>query len=252
MNRHWLLLLFVLVGCVGCKRVNLHERRARLQDLHASNYRSTTGFQSTRWGMTRDEVRALYPAARDSAEGDILVFTEVADRPAGVVFHFTDDHLGSVIVRFTSPVDILEEHKALVKVLSSKYERRPDDQEEEYKGDAQRANRRAMSTDIAWTYAWLAEPSTASSEQHAKTTTDTVPKLPADAASRTDAFVNQLHFLRFALWELRETDVKLVGGQGRQSKLLTLYLESIEYAHIIRADLQATLKQQRLSQARGL
>ena len=66
-------------------------------------YRSTEGYQKTRWGMSRAEVEAVYPKAQRMAlDGHDAVALEgdVAGKKAGTFFVFTQDRLASVAIVF--------------------------------------------------------------------------------------------------------------------------------------------------------
>jgi hypothetical protein len=63
-------------------------------------YRSASGFQGARWGMTPVEVSKAFPKATRQASGDLVARTIVADYPATVLFRFVDERLWAVEVGF--------------------------------------------------------------------------------------------------------------------------------------------------------
>lgn len=126
-------LLPVCLLATGCgtsaRQQELLERRSAIRasnDAFAADelvhYRGKSGFQETRWGMSPDEVRALYPRARTtSSEGDLRVVTEVTDRMATVDFKFTLNKLATVSLSFTTLNPLREDFDALSELLSIKY-----------------------------------------------------------------------------------------------------------------------------------
>jgi len=63
-------------------------------------YRSESGFQQTRWGMTESEVSVLFPGISRKPSGEMATRTAVANFPAQVHFLFVDGRLWSVDVSF--------------------------------------------------------------------------------------------------------------------------------------------------------
>lgn len=92
----------------------------------AKDWRSSEGFQAARWGMTKAEVRKLFPGARQQKHGDdalAISKTQVADRMASVVFFFVMDRLASVVVSFevAASNDVTSKFDRLVELLKKKY-----------------------------------------------------------------------------------------------------------------------------------
>ncbi|TQF15718.1 hypothetical protein FJV41_12045 [Myxococcus llanfairpwllgwyngyllgogerychwyrndrobwllllantysiliogogogochensis] len=147
------LLLFVLVGC-GSRHhgPTVHERRAAIRAVHAQKYGSSDGFQSTSWGMTRDQVRAMYPGTQETSRGDLVLTTALAEHPAQVFFLFADGRLGSVFVRFATPSDVRNDHQEVVELLTSKYGRAAK------RGSSRRVQRYRESLDLAWLLSQSAPP----------------------------------------------------------------------------------------------
>src|SRR5690242_15833394 len=109
--RYLLLTALVLAACATERQgPSALERRdyvrAANRALNEGTYRSRDGFQSTRWGMTRDEVASLYPAVESLPRGALALSMTVAERPARVIFLFTKGRLSVVRVRFTQFKDV--------------------------------------------------------------------------------------------------------------------------------------------------
>lgn len=153
MLRYGWLLLFLLVGC-GSRHhgPTVHERRAAIRAVHAQKYGSSDGFQSTSWGMTRDQVRAMYPDTQETSRGDLVLTTALAEHPAQVFFLFADGRLGSVFVRFATPTDVRNDHQEVVELLTSKYGRAAK------RGTSRRVQRYRESLDLAWLLSQSAPP----------------------------------------------------------------------------------------------
>ncbi|MCP3167038.1 hypothetical protein [Myxococcus qinghaiensis] len=123
-------LCLLATGCgTSARHQQLLERREAIRTSNEAfaieelaNYRSKSGFQETRWGMSSDEVAALYPGARaTSSQGDLRVATRVTDRPATVDFKFTMNKLAAVSLRFDTDAPLREDFDALAELLSIKY-----------------------------------------------------------------------------------------------------------------------------------
>jgi|GEM_PF-5162480 len=150
------LVLFVLVGC-GSRHhgPKVHERRAAIRAAHAEKYGSGDGFQSTSWGMTRDQVRAMYPDTRETERGDLVLATALAEHPAQVFFLFSGGRLGSVFVRFATPTNVRVDHQEVVELLTAKYGRAAK------RGTSRRVHKYRESLDLAWVLTQSAPPTPA-------------------------------------------------------------------------------------------
>jgi hypothetical protein len=88
-------------------------------------YRSAAGFQSTRWGMTLEEVLKLYPKAARQRGESLQVKMSVAEYPVTVVFKFISGRLWAAEVGFqvdsTSPDRDVPRTLELRRLFSSKY-----------------------------------------------------------------------------------------------------------------------------------
>ncbi|MCK8502095.1 hypothetical protein [Myxococcus fulvus] len=140
----WMVVLLLAGGC-GSRHhgPTVHERRAAIRAEHERKY-GGEGFQSTHWGMSRAEVRVLYPEALVTAREDLVVSTTLAERPARVFFLFAGDKLGSVFVRFATPEVLRDEHQQMVEVLNAKYGR------PRKRGSSRRVLKYRESIDLAW------------------------------------------------------------------------------------------------------
>ena len=88
-------------------------------------YRSESGFQNARWGMTPAEVSKAFPKATRQASGDLVARMAVADYPATVRFRFIDARLWAVEVAFgvdhTRPDQDVRKTLDLRRLLAKKY-----------------------------------------------------------------------------------------------------------------------------------
>lgn len=89
------------------------------------SYRSESGFQGARWGMTPGEVSRAFPRATRQPSGDLLAKMAVADYPAKVRFRFIDARLWAVEVAFdvdpTRPDQDVRKTLDLRRLLAKKY-----------------------------------------------------------------------------------------------------------------------------------
>ncbi|GEN10888.1 hypothetical protein MFU01_59250 [Myxococcus fulvus] len=151
----WMVVLLLAGGC-GSRHhgPTVHERRAAIRADHERKY-GGEGFQSTHWGMSRAQVRALYPEALVTAREDLVVSTTLAERPARVFFLFAGDKLGSVFVRFATPEVLRDEHQQMVDVLNAKYGR------PRKRGSSRRVLKYRESIDLAWLLTKTSPPASA-------------------------------------------------------------------------------------------
>lgn len=173
-----------------------------------ANYQGKSGFQETRWGMSPDEVRALYPEARTtSSEGDLRVATRVTDRPATVNFRFTLNKLAAVSLRFDTDAPLREDFGALSELLSMKYgapTSRRDTAE-----DAEQRLRVAESLNLS-----LGEGTSRS-----RTTGD---DHAYEERRRIEALAAKTDYQLEKTWKDSETKLQLSGWQQPDAKYLTL------------------------------
>lgn len=90
----------------------------------AAGYRSSEGYQKSKWGMSREEVTALFPSVRP-VKTHLGMQTETAGRQSVTIFMFTDIGLAAVIVTFPadrlSGGEYLRDFEELKGTLVSKY-----------------------------------------------------------------------------------------------------------------------------------
>jgi hypothetical protein len=88
-------------------------------------YRSESGFQGARWGMTPAEVSKVFPKATRQASGDLLAKMAVADYPAAARFRFIDARLWAIEVAFSvdhaRPDQDVRKTLDLRRLLATKY-----------------------------------------------------------------------------------------------------------------------------------
>lgn len=107
---------------------SLTERRDAIRQSNTEHraefertYRGEEGFQSTRWSMSPQEVKALYPSAQVVSPMILFVNTQVVERPANVYFFFTEGRLALVSVEFIPPEDVRSGYSDLDSLLTKKY-----------------------------------------------------------------------------------------------------------------------------------
>ncbi|QSQ12296.1 hypothetical protein [Myxococcus landrumensis] len=283
MNRYGWMVLF-LVGC-GSQH---HGARVHERGMGPSrDYRSGEGFQATRWGMGREEIRGLYPSVRETPRGDLVVETEIDERPVRVFFLFADGQLGSVFVRFATPEDLQKDHRSMVKLLASKYGRPAQD------GISRRVNRYRDSIDLAGVLtkevplevagtssgsmpevaggALTAVVRPEDSEEMARTleawpgdavpvqetpqTTEGAPPVVSALESpgqveegEPEVLFSPHGYVKVATWKEREMAIQLLGYSAPRGALLTLHYESHTYSRAIRNALNPLLAELREEQ----
>ncbi|NNC09232.1 hypothetical protein HJC10_41240 [Corallococcus exiguus] len=107
-------------GCASGKPTAL-ERRQAVRDSLDKTYRSTEGFQTVRWGMTPEEVRAALPEASVAPDGTLRMKTAIAEVPAEVALGFLDNRLAAVDVFFPDVADPRTFHSLMRDLLTRKY-----------------------------------------------------------------------------------------------------------------------------------
>ena len=244
MNRLWVVVALGLLGCGP----SVSQQRELLQAGYARHQRGSEGFQSTRWGMTPDEVRALYPDAQPTTRGDLFVATELAGLRGLVLFVFTEGHLGNVLVRFTETFDVRQEHQVLVDAMVAKYGR-PRGYRTLLNEDASHANRRKLGTDLSWVLAFFTDTLPQSRPAPGEPVPTYAVEVPPDAVARADGFVKSIDALVTAIWRTEETSVYLMGGQGRSERMLTLHYEGRAFAQVVRADVFEDIATRRRARA---
>ncbi|WP_342377245.1 hypothetical protein NVS55_38205 [Myxococcus stipitatus] len=276
MNRFGWLVLF-LVGC-GSQH---HGARVHERGVDSSgDYRSGEGFQVTRWGMGREEVRGLFPTVRETPRGDLVAETEIDERPVRVFFLFADGRLGSVFVRFATPEDLQKDHRSVVKLLASKYGRPAKD------GISRSVNRyrdsidlaallgRALPPEVAGTSSGGA-PAPAPTEapvgealmpvvrpEDSEEMARTLQAWPGDgveggapeesevgsSGAEPEVPFSPHGYVKVATWDEREMAIQLLGYSAPRGALLTLHYESHRYSRAIRNELNRLLAELREEQ----
>ncbi|MCY1043784.1 hypothetical protein OV208_20865 [Corallococcus sp. bb12-1] len=118
------LMLGLSVGCATRREgPTAQQRREALRDWErqGSRYRSPEGFQEARWGMTLEEVQALFPEA-GLLNGNALRWkTLLAKMPAIVTLGFVENRFAAVDVFSPEVRNSREAHLLLRRLLSRKY-----------------------------------------------------------------------------------------------------------------------------------
>lgn len=217
-------------------------------------YRSDDGFQDTRWGMSPEDVKALYPKAwMTSPQGDLRVTTQVAERSATLGFVFVQDKLAAVSVGFDLAASLRDEFNALSRALGAKYG------EPELNKDTA-----AAAADRLW---WIearnrSTESTARLRESSRQRGVRDPRAnrdPVDAQDRAweeearlDEFQARFDFALEQGWKTGETELRLSGQQAPGSKRLSL----VYVSRFLKSHLEETLAekgtQRILEQSRDL
>jgi hypothetical protein len=82
---------------VEAKQIETADAAVSPPPLTQSTYRSNEGYQQARWGMSRDEVQAIYPQANERG-GEFGFLGEVAGYETATGFGFSDGMLALVSV----------------------------------------------------------------------------------------------------------------------------------------------------------
>jgi len=247
------LLLPLCLATVACgtsaKHQALLERRAaiRLADEEREHrekvaYRSNTGFQDTRWGMTRNEVLAVVRGARAfNMWGDLRVLGIITGRSAVIDYIFADGQLASVSLRFQTAGVVRDNFQALEELLTLKY--------------GKPASRHDTALDAAHSLA-MAEMvnnlSEASANYHAARS-GTQPTTPAvdsykrqwEANARADVLAAQYDYELQSTWKDAETDLLLSGRQEPGLRNLSLQYTSVRFAPYLSKELAVRSEQRK-------
>lgn len=96
----------------------------------SSRPNSTEGYRDTKWGMTAQQVRQVYPDAKEVG-GTLMLAGEVGGKEAATGFRFAADRLAQVVVVFTKEYvnknSYTDDYRELKALLSEKYGSPKDD-----------------------------------------------------------------------------------------------------------------------------
>lgn len=127
----------------------LEARLAKLEGLRT--LKSDEGYLNTRWGMSRKQVKALFPKARAQGES-LATTTEIAGKSALLVFVFTADKLARVAVVFTERYvntnQYVFDYEAMGELLTRKYGA-PKEDEQRWLGELFRDDPERIGTAVA-------------------------------------------------------------------------------------------------------
>ncbi|MFL5358159.1 hypothetical protein [Archangium sp.] len=246
----------VLVACATEQQGS--SALARRDAIYAANralnegtYRSRDGFQSTRWGMTRDEVASLYPAAESLPRGDLALSMNVAEHPARVVFLFTKGRLGVVHIRFTQFEDIRIEHKALAELLTTKYGI-PSEDVDTAQEAAERVGQHRLAADLVWSSAKINEALSGAPADTYKQSRIDASAERAEAEAQQQAISAQSDFILQKKWETSETGINLFGRRIPDEDMLFIDYESIMLAPRLHQELEMERLEHKKEQAKDL
>lgn len=164
----------------GCEplEARIRELEAKLAKMETvRSLKAHEGYLTTRWGMSKKQVKALFPKAR--AEGETLATTtEVAGKSAIVVFVFAGDRLARVGVVFTERYlntnQYVLDFEAMCALVTRKYGA-PTEDEERWSGELFRDDPEQLGTAVA-------------SGQHRRWTTWETPETEIEASLSGERF----------------------------------------------------------------
>ncbi|WP_375757020.1 hypothetical protein [Corallococcus exercitus] len=202
--------LGVVAGCASSSpdKPTALERRQAIRDASDKTYRSTEGFQTARWGMSPDEVRAALPEASVSPDGTLRMKTTIAEIPAEVSLGFLDNRLAAVDVFFTEVSDARTFHSLMRDLLTRKY------------GDPKTA--REVARQVKW------------GDVPVRFAADLAPLQEAEAAASSatleNALAGQGQFKVLNRWTTFESHVNLTQWTLPSRGIMAIQYESAKYA----------------------
>ncbi|QDE66679.1 hypothetical protein [Myxococcus xanthus] len=255
------LLLPLCLATTACgtsaKHQALLERRdaIRLADVEREQvareqYRSSSGFQDTRWGMTKDEAMSALPFhARVINEwGDVHVADVVAGRRADAYYVFAQGQLAEVTLHFHAPGAVRDNFNSVAELLTMKYGKPAslEDSARDAEGRlalAQMANN--LSEASANYHAWR------SGEQPGGPAVDNFGR-QMEANARTNAALAAHEYLLQGTWDDKETGLLLSGSQEPGARSLTLTYTSLRLKPYLSKELAVRDQQRKVEQSREL
>ncbi|GHG68707.1 hypothetical protein [Comamonas sp. JC664] len=254
------LLLPLCLAATACgtsaKHQALIERRDAIRQMDAErelgarqDYRSMTGFQNTRWGMTKEEVLAVVPGAvQHNAWGDLGVTSVIADRPALVQYLFVEGQLAGVELHFPSPGAVRDHFHQVEELLTLKYGKPASRSDSAI--DA--ANRLAL--------AELANNLAVASDNYHAARSGYRPSTPAvdsfgrqrEANARVDAATSSYDYALASTWQDTETGIVLNGKQEPGLNRLSLHYWSARLKPFLKKELTVRAQQWKAEQSQAL
>jgi hypothetical protein len=250
-------LCFLVAACgTSARQQALLERRDAIRTANAEHqeefirtYRGDDGFQDTRWGMSPEEVKALYPeASMTSSEGDLRATTEVADRDATVDFFFAMDKLAAVVVQFEAPDPLREEFGSLSELLRMKYGQPV--AERDTTADAERK---------LWDIESFNDRTERTARMRELGSGRRSTKDPVDAESRQleeeerlEAIQARNDFGLWSEWRTGETQLALIGRQTPATSMLLIQYESRHLKPYLKRFLDSSEAERKRDQVRDL
>ncbi|ATB45719.1 hypothetical protein [Corallococcus macrosporus] len=255
------LLLPLCLATTACgtsaKHQALIERRDAIRMADAEReqgareaYRSATGFQDTRWGMTRSETLAALPARARliGAWEDVHVTDVVAGRPADVYYVFAEGQLAAVTLSFRAPGAVRGDFDSVAELLTRKYGK-PESMEDSARDAESRLALAQMSNNL----------SEASANYHAWRS-GVRPSGPAvdnfgrqlEANARTDAALAHYDYLLQGSWKDADTELRLTGSQSPGARSLMLTYTSLRLRPYLAKELAVRDEQRKVEQSREL
>ncbi|WP_426749296.1 hypothetical protein [Myxococcus sp. Y35] len=250
-------LCLVTTACgTSAKHQALVERRSAIRladeerELGARQaYRSKTGFQATRWGMTREEVLAVAPGAvAHNAWGDLRTLGTVAGRLAVIDYVFADGQLAEVTLHFQTSGAVRGNFGALDELLTLKY--------------GKPASRSDSALDAAHHLALVQMAnnlSEASANYHAarsgvRPVTPPVGSVERqwEANAREDVTLAAIDYELQNTWKDAETELLLTGRQEPGQRSLTLQYQSVRMKPYLSKELAVRSERRKVEQSQEL
>lgn len=245
----------LVTACGGSTRhQSLLDRRDAIRTRHEEavarqleTYRASDGFQESRWGMSPEEVRALYPNVQLTRHGTFFISTQVADRDAVVEFHFVQNKLASATVFFLPTRPVREGFESLAELLKMKY------------GPPRFSEDSAASADDADAFAGLVDLLVVSIEvlsgkggSHRDSHLDDAESRARRERAHLERLEAQHTFRLFHSWSNPETEVVLVGQSQHNSSALILRYESLVLKPQLLKDQQRKAAELKQTQSKDL
>lgn len=245
MRRDALGCVLVLALIVGCATRGYgpspQVRRAAMSDWERQgvDYRSPEGFQEARWGMTFDEVRALFPEARLLNGNALRLKTTIAKLPAIVTLGFLEGRFAAVDVFFPEVGRLRDTHVLLRQLLSRKYGTPGRDRDTVYEAQRRVGSYRSAADTVYWLGKMSSALNGVKPDRYGQQRMD-IRAENDEAEARRQASAARKHFMLMSRWATVESDVILTSVRAHDFAATSIEYESARYApEIARARKQA-------------
>ncbi|RKH50526.1 hypothetical protein D7V93_30410 [Corallococcus llansteffanensis] len=202
-------------------------------------YRSPEGFQEARWGMTFDEVHALFPEARLLNGSALRWTTTIAKLPAIVTLGFLEDRFAAVDVFFPEVGHLRDTHLLLRQLLSRKYGTPGRDRDTVYEAQRRVGSYRSAA-DTAYLLGQMASALGGVPQDRYGQQRMDIRAENDEAEARRQASAARKRFMLKSRWATVESQVILTSVSAPAVTAVTIEYESERYApEIARARKQA-------------